>query len=260
VPSVVDESSASSFGDQPGVFHRLAVTSVLDEDLGLAKSLASDRLERARSLSRALVVTIRPGAWEEPKWPNPVRQGPGLLILAGMMLRHLGLGGRNCAELLSAGDLLRPWQGNESKLIEGGQARWQAIEPSRIAILDLGFARRISPFPEVHGEIAARAVRRSRHLALNMAIVQQPKVEMRVLMLLWLLADRCGKVEADGARIPLDLSHSILAELVAARRPTVSAAMASIQRSGKARKVTGGWQLTGDPPDEMCGAILSGRS
>ncbi len=253
VSSIADAGTASSGGDQPKVLRRLKVTSILNEDLGFANTLAKDRLAEARSHSRARVLTVYPGAWEEPKWTPAVRQGPGLLILAGTMLRHLGLDGRSGAELLSTGDLLRPWQGNESGLIEGGQARWQAIEPCRIAILDLGFARRVSPFPEIQMEIVVRAVRRSRHLAVNMAIVQQPKVETRVLMMLWLLADRYGTIGPDGARIPIDLSHSILGELVAARRPTVSAAMASIQRSGRARKVTGGWQLTGGPPGEMGG-------
>ena len=250
-PKAADLRKAFPGRGQKRAFRPLRAVSVLEEDLELAGLVAENQLAAAKSRSRAAVVQVPRGTWQEPEWPPPVRQGLGLLILGGLMLRRLGLDGRCGAELVTKGDLLRPWQGEESRLIDGGQTEWRAIEPTRIAVLDIGFARRVSRFPEIYGEIAARAIRRSRHLTVNMAIVQQPKVETRLLMTLWHLADRCGTIDSGGSLVPIDLSHTILAELVAARRPTVSTAIASIQRAGKAKKLSEGWELRGGPPGEM---------
>jgi hypothetical protein len=46
----------------------------------------------------------------------------------------------------------------------------------------------------------------------------------------------------------LRLTHSILAELVAARRPTVTSALSELSRNGLVRSVPEGWLLCGPPP------------
>jgi CRP-like cAMP-binding protein len=81
-----------------------------------------------------------------------------------------------------------------------------------------------------------------------MAIVQQPRVETRLHMLLWHLADRSGTVSADGVTLPLRLTQGVLAALVAARRPTVSAALRALERDGKLTRTPQGWLLRGSPP------------
>jgi CRP-like cAMP-binding protein len=50
-------------------------------------------------------------------------------------------------------------------------------------------------------------------------------VDGRLLVLFWHLADRFGRVDGDAVVVPLALSHGTLAELVAARRPSVSKAL-----------------------------------
>jgi CRP/FNR family cyclic AMP-dependent transcriptional regulator len=57
---------------------------------------------------------------------------------------------------------------------------------------------------------------------MNLAIVQQARVRIRVHMLFWHLASRWGYVGPEGTILPLPLTHDVLAQLVAARRPTVS--------------------------------------
>ncbi len=118
-------------------------------------------------------------------------------------------------------------------------------------MLDIGFASKMAAFPEIYAQIVARALRRSRQLAVSMAIVHQPKVNVRLHMMFWHLADRWGTMRSDGAFVPLPLTHALLAELVAARRPTVSASLGSLERSGKVIPVEGGWMLHGDPPGEL---------
>jgi len=55
-----------------------------------------------------------------------------------------------------------------------------------------------------------------------MAIVHDARVGVRLHMLFWHLTDRWGRVRRDGVGVPLRLTHSVLADVVAARRPTVT--------------------------------------
>jgi CRP-like cAMP-binding protein len=93
-------------------------------------------------------------------------------------------------------------------------------------------------------------MRRSRNFAVILAIVQHPKVESRLHMLLWHLADRWGTVRPEGVLVPLRLTQTVLAELVAARRPTVSAALGVLERDGQLTRTPAGWILHGAPPGE----------
>jgi CRP-like cAMP-binding protein len=159
--------------------------------------------------------------------------------------------GRFGAELLARGDLLRPWQREDAVASVPRSSGWRVLQRCRIAVLDLDFAKRISSYPEIHGALLARMLRRSRYLAINMAIVRQPKVETRLHMVLWHLADRWGTVCPEGVLLPVKLTHSILSELVAAQRPTVSAALGLLERNGQITRTQEGWTVLGAPPREL---------
>jgi CRP-like cAMP-binding protein len=74
--------------------------------------------------------------------------------------------------------------------------------------------------------------------------------DRRVLLLLWLLADRWGRVTPRGVTLPLRLTHSTIAHLVCMGRPTVSATLGRLTREGEVRRRPDGtWLLTGSPPD-----------
>jgi CRP-like cAMP-binding protein len=70
-------------------------------------------------------------------------------------------------------------------------------------------------------------------------------------MLLWQLAGRWGRVTGEGVRLPLPLSHGTLAELVAARRPSVTTALGRLVAEGVVRDERGGWLLQGERPAEL---------
>ena len=71
-------------------------------------------------------------------------------------------------------------------------------------------------------------------------------------MLLWLLADRWGQVRPDGTAIPIRITHTLLADLVAAQRPSVSTAISELTRRGLVIPIEGGgWILRGNPPGEL---------
>lgn len=86
---------------------------------------------------------------------------------------------------------------------------------------------------------------------MNMAIAHQARVHIRVHMLMWHLANRWGYVRRDGIVVPLRLTHSVISELVAARRPTVSTALSRLAKDGLVTQSKDGWLLAGDPPGEL---------
>jgi DNA-binding IclR family transcriptional regulator len=74
-----------------------------------------------------------------------------------------------------------------------------------------------------------------------------------LLVLLWHLADRFGKVTPEGTHVPLPLSHSDLAELVGAARPSVSVALKQLAEDGLVWRHSsdGSWMLSREPPGEL---------
>ena len=154
-------------------------------------------------------------------------------MLDGLLLRRVGVDGRHAAELLGPGDLLRPWQHDGADVDARLEWTWRVVAPTRLArarpALDgtrggLAAARR--------GARAARALARSLRLVIAMAIAQQPRLDVRLWMLFWELADRYGKVHPDGIHLDLPLTHEVLSHLAGARRPSVSGALDAPGRGG----------------------------
>jgi CRP-like cAMP-binding protein len=84
-----------------------------------------------------------------------------------------------------------------------------------------------------------------------MAIVQQPKLDIRLWLLFWELADRYGVVRRDGVHLDLPLTHEVLSHLAAARRPSVSGALSRLAADGKVRREGRGWVLCGQAPADL---------
>lgn len=228
----------------------LRVCQVLEEDPELADVLVPEERERAIEQCLAAAVTVRRGRWEAARM-NVMTDGIGLLVLHGLLIRRVGIDGRFGAELLGEGDVLRPWQGEDIHPTLPHTTGWRVIEPTRLAVLDSRAAERFARFPALTGALTARALNRSRNLAVNMAIIHHPRVDVRLHMLFWHLAARWGKVRSDGVFVVLRLTHSVLADLIAAQRPSVSGALKKLAESGVVRPVDGGWLLIGEPPGEL---------
>jgi CRP-like cAMP-binding protein len=226
---------------------------VLERDSQLAEAIPEERRDEAIRTCTAVEVAVTPGAWATPELLGG-RAALGLLVLRGSLMRRVGVDGRFAAELLGPGDLLRPWQGEEDPPTLPTTSSWRVLEPARIAVLDERFSEVLREHPELASELIGRGVQRSRNLAVNMAIVHQPRVDVRLHMLLWHLAARWGIVSTRGVRVPVRLTHALLAELAAARRPTVTTALSDLARRGLVSAQAEGWLLSGDPPGEL-GAI-----
>jgi len=172
----------------------------------------------------------------------------GLLIVQGLLLRSVAAAGRRTVELLGPGDLVRPWQDDGPLAVLPSASAWAALEPTRLIVLDGEFAAVAYRFPGIADELLRRVIERSHALAVRLAIASIPSLPQRLLALLWHLADRWGIVEPDGVRIPLRLSHQVLAELVCAQRPSVTVAVKELVGAGQASRVAGGWLLLGAMP------------
>ena len=221
---------------------------VLDEDAGLYEVVPKERVTRARQASAAVVLTLPAGSWNAREEAGLARGGYGLLVLDGVLLRRVGVDGRYGAELLAQGDLLRPWQHDGEAGVIPFETAWRIVAPCRLAMLDRRWAARMAPFPQVGPELAGRALERSLRLATVMAIVQQPRLEQRLLLLFWELADRHGTVHRDGVHIDLPLTHEVISHLAAARRPSVSSSLAKLAERGIVRRQARGWVIAGDAP------------
>ena len=77
-------------------------------------------------------------------------------------------------------------------------------------------------------------------------------VDDRLLLTLWHLAERWGRVTPTGIVVPLPLGHQRLADLVGAHRPSVTTALGELARAGSiSRRDDGNWLLHGAPPEQL---------
>jgi CRP/FNR family transcriptional regulator, cyclic AMP receptor protein len=224
-----------------------ALCQVLREDPELAESIPPAR--RGHALREVIVheVYLAPGVHHSAPTPP---SGIGLLVLQGLLIRRVGIDDRFGAELLGEGDLLRPWQGQGQQMLPMN-VDISVVDGVHLAVLDSEFLPHLSRYPELACALVDRATQRARHLAVNMAIVNQPRVDVRLHMLLWHLAGRWGRVRPDATVLPLRLTHAVLAQLVAARRPTVSSALSDLARRGLVVNRGDQWLLAGDAPVEL---------
>jgi hypothetical protein len=224
---------------------------ILADDPELTDGLIGQRLESAIRDCVAATYECPAGPWSPPEAVADMSFGIGLLILDGLVARRVAVARRFGAELLGDGDLMNPFHGADAGTSLPRTGKWHVLRPSRMAILDNEFAARATGYPEVVSALVKRALRRSRRIATNMAIVKHPRIDLRLHMLFWELADRWGTVHQDGVHVRLHLTHSMLSDLVAARRPTVTKALGELAARSAVVWTGTDWLLPGEPPAEF---------
>src|SRR5919108_4500434 len=222
------------------------VIRVLEVDPDLGEDLEPAALAVARPRAVARAMWLEEGRWQPlaEEWDH--RGHLGLLIVEGFLSRSLQLGARRCAELLGPGDVLRPWvrlADYSSVPIEDG---WEVLEPARLAVLDRRVAVVLASWPEITASILDRMMARSRWLAFHLAIAHLRRIESRVHVALWHFADRWGRVGPRGVELRLAVTHALLAEIVAAERPSVTLALTTLRAGGLVeRDANHVWHLYG---------------
>lgn len=221
---------------------------VLEEDPQLAAHLSPGAVEAATAQAIAPVLRVEPKLWGSLVDEVATHGHLGLLVLQGLIARHMRFGGVGSTELLGPGDLIRPWRRSGSR-INTTEMRWQVLSPARLAVLDRDFALRMRPWPEIVSALLDRGSLRADSLLLQAALRQAVRVEDRLLLALWHFADRWGDETDDGWEIKLPkLTGELLANIVGARRQSVSTALGQLaDRGAIARGAYGHWTLRRRP-------------
>src|SRR3954454_8056575 len=222
--------------------------SLLELDPELGQLLTPERREAAEHELRVRVTTFPVGEWDGSRLADADPMHLGLLIAEGVLAREVVLGDTVSTELLGPGDILRPWHIEGPPELLPVTIRWNALSAIRLALIDRRAAAALGRYPEIGAVIIDRLSERGHRLGVTQAISQLNRVDRRLLALFWHLAERWGRVARDGIAVPLVLSHRLIGELIGARRPTVSSALAELAREGQlARRDDGTWLLTGQP-------------
>jgi CRP/FNR family transcriptional regulator, cyclic AMP receptor protein len=223
----------------------------LDADRSLGAGLSDEELSVARCYAVADTVELPRGTYQ----PCGFFDGDGLLgllVLDGLLVRQVGVGDRRCGELMGPGAVMRPWDDVGQIAPLSFEVSWRVIQKARLAQLDRRFLATIVHWPALIETFTARATERAQTLALGVAISRLRHLHLRLLALLWHLADRFGRVSLEGTHVPLPLSHADLAELVGSQRPSVSVALKRLADERLVSRATDGtWMLSHEPLGEL---------
>ena len=239
MPSLGSEQAKSNRGRPLASYCYL-----LDADADLAEEFDIRMRMVARRAATVVVFELPVGDCDPAQWTAPSVAAPGLLLLDGLLAVDVSVGDRTATELMGAGDLVQPWGGDPDDLL-ARSAHWHVLMPGRVAVLDASFAERIRPWPQILLALLRRAGKRASDLDVQRAIASQPRLEVRLALLLWHLAARWGKVEPGGIRISLPLTHRLMGQLVGAERPSVSHALARLAEAGLVTGRSDEWHLHG---------------
>jgi CRP/FNR family cyclic AMP-dependent transcriptional regulator len=225
---------------------------LVDADPDLADLVEPVELPRARAQARTGVHHLTDGAWDARDAHMAEAHHRGFLIVDGLLSRNVEVLGRSCVELVGPGDVMRPWSWDDEGSHVQAEVGWIVLDPARLAVLDDALVRAIMPWPQLGLELFNRGTRRAHHLAVALAIAHHQRVDDRLLLTLWHLAERWGRVHPDGIVLPLPLGHQRLADLVGASRPTVTTALGERTADGRISRRDGGdWVLHGAPPEQL---------
>lgn len=224
---------------------------LLDVDRSLASALSEEELEVARRYAVADVVELGRGIHDPGQLAGDGLLG--LLVLDGLLIRQVAVADRRCGELVGPGAVLRPWDDYGQAAPLPFDVSWRVIQETRLAQLDRRFMATVVQWPALIEAFTGRATERAQTLAFNVAVHCLRHVHIRLLVMFWHLADRFGRVTPDGTHVPLPLSHSDLAELVGAQRPSVTVALKRLSDAGLVRRHPHDhtWLLGHEPPAEL---------
>jgi CRP-like cAMP-binding protein len=226
---------------------------LLDLDPDLAEGLDDEREALAHRHLVVRVEAIGAGTWTPAADAFGARDGGlGLIIVEGLALRRVALGHRAAAELLGAGEVMRPWEEDGEHAAYPFASSFRVLEPLSLVVLDAQVTQKLMYFPEIVNRLMGRLMARSRRVVGHLVIAQLTAVDARLHVLLWHLADRFGRVRPEGIVVPLRLTHETLGLIVGARRPSVTAALGRLAGRGLVEAMPeGGWLLSGEPPVEL---------
>jgi CRP-like cAMP-binding protein len=222
---------------------RVTTIDLVDAWPEIAGSIPSAEMGLAR---RALVTRVITATNEDPFELLGTRALTRLtfLVVEGVVMKVTSFAGRSALELLGPGDLLAPPLTAARQVESPAVSRYMAHGMASVAVLDDRFRRAAWRWPGLfdclHEGLGRQTHRASRHLA----ILHLPRVEDRIVALFADLAERFGRMTPDGIVIDLPLTHQVIGDLVASRRPTISIALQTLAADGVVQRLDDGrWHL-----------------
>jgi CRP/FNR family cyclic AMP-dependent transcriptional regulator len=164
--------------------------SIIDADPELEDLLPPIDRERARRETRTRIRHLSVGDWDVAAAEELDSHHRGFLIVDGLISREVEVLGRRCVELLGAGDVIRPWSWDEEGSHVQAEVGWVVLEPAGLAVLNHHLVVRMTPWPQLGLELFNRGTRRAHALAVSLAIAHHQRVDDRLLLTLWHLAER----------------------------------------------------------------------
>jgi CRP/FNR family cyclic AMP-dependent transcriptional regulator len=207
-----------------------AHVALLRADPAFARGIPAADMALAERVLVLPRLDLDTGSFTPPPPPTGA-PGPLALVLDGLVGRHVRISDRVATQLLGPGDVFDPWSARSDALLPCS-VRWSAFEPATVAVLDGRFTTTAQRWPVLTATAQQRLAALGERIAVHLAICQLPRVEERVLALLWHLAERFGRIAPEGVVLGLRLTHRLIGELVGAQRPTISLALSSLLDAG----------------------------
>jgi CRP/FNR family transcriptional regulator, cyclic AMP receptor protein len=167
-------------------------------------------------------------------------------VLEGLLLHRLQIGEQSALRLLGPGDVVSLSANGPSLLAE---SRYTSAAPTRLAMCGNEVLVAAHRWPRIVAGLHVLAAEQNGRLEMQLGICQLPRVEDRLLAVMWLLAESWGTVTSHGTRLPLALTHDALGGLIGASRPTVTLALRELAERGAMVRQSGGWLLLEGPPE-----------
>lgn len=230
---------------------------IFAEDPSLLDGVPEEATESLSRLVTVPVVERDPGPW------NPEAGGGdhfGYLIIDGFIVNSVDVVGRTGVALLGPGDTIfeAPWEAASSIT---QKECWRVVRRARIATLGHELLRSTSRWPQVGAALMQRSSARLQSSTMQIAIGQLRNAHSRVLVFLWHVADRWGRMENGEVTVPVALSHAELARMVSLQRQTTTSALNDLIRAGRVgRRDDGRFVLYGSPPAEASDLVLNGAA
>ncbi len=216
---------------------------LLEAEPDFGRGIAPAELSEARRRTVVPLVTLPPGPWSPLSLYEPDSAiGPfAVLVVNGLVARHVALSDRVATQLAGPGDVL-PLRAAEEILPPTEHATTVA-STARLAVFDAHFLAATQRWPWLAARVIERSTRWADRGAVLQAISQLGRVDLRVLAVLWHLAERWGRMNPDGVFVPIKLTHEALGRLVGAQRPTVTLALRDLRERGIVDRRGDGWVL-----------------